>query len=581
MADPSGETSMSDDPRGAPEFGELLARYVEKLNTAGFVDPEEVLQDNPDLGPAILEDLETYIQFRSVDERTGGPLGTLGDYTLRRQIGRGGMGVVYEAWQNSMDRRVALKVLPAGLAADEKAFTRFMREAKTAGKLNHKNVVGVHAAGFDENAPYYAMEYIEGETLAQILARLKDTPQDADTPFGFSRDDVAYHSTLARCFAEVADGLQYAHSKGIIHRDIKPSNLILDGESRLRILDFGLAHLEGQESLTLSGDFLGTVLYMSPEQAMAKRIPIDHRTDIYSLGATMYEMLAERPVFEGKTREHTLSQIITRDPVPLRSRDPRIPKDLETIVLKCLYKAQDDRYGSAEALAQDLRRFARGDPIEARPQPALEKLGRRAWRKRRLIGVALLALFFLLTVALLARKEWQEAYRGKLSEYHDIILRSVTGIELGRDIRKNRIEGLLDQPSPVGEVLPDPIEEAVGELECAINLLPEKPEAYYHLADAHRILRKNPEALEAVGKALECDPVFAPALILEALLLEESGKDGAAEERRKKAETIAGNEWTRAWLTAQTAEEKKEWETAIPAYKKLIRLEANLQGRRS
>jgi hypothetical protein len=177
------------------------------------------------------------------------------------------MGVVYEAWESSMDRRVALKVLPPGIAADERALQWFVREARTAGQLSHPNVVSVYGMGLKDQTPHFAMEFVEGETLAQVLARLKGAKADEKTAFGFPRDDVAFYSTLARAFADTADGLQHAHAKKIIHRDIKPSNLILDSEGRLRILDFGPARLEGQESLTLSGDFLGTPQYMSPEQA--------------------------------------------------------------------------------------------------------------------------------------------------------------------------------------------------------------------------------------------------------------------------------------------------------------------------
>jgi serine/threonine protein kinase len=194
-----------------------------------------------------------------------------------------------------------------------------------------------------------------------------DTGTTADTGSKDSRttsldtDEVHrdYCLNIAKAFADVADGLQDAHRHGIIHRDVKPSNLILDKDGRLRILDFGLARIEGQETITKSGSFLGTPLYMSPEQARARKVPIDHRTDIYSLGATMYELLTWRPPFKGRDHQDTLSQIITKDPLPPRKVSAQIPKDLETIVLKCLRKDSNDRYGTAEALAQDLRRFVR------------------------------------------------------------------------------------------------------------------------------------------------------------------------------------------------------------------------------
>ena len=360
-----------------------LAEYVDRINHGEQVDPAEVIARHPEIAADILRELETFEQIDGATEPTE-PLGTLGDYTLRRQIGRGGMGVVYEAWENSMDRRVALKVLPGAVAADDRAFSRFMQEARTAGKLSHPNVVPVFGVGIKEHTPYFAMEYIEGATLAQVLARIKDAEAETETPFG-SKDEVAYFGNMAKAFADVADGLQHAHSKGVTHRDVKPSNLILDPDSRLRILDFGLARLEGQESLSLSGDIVGTPLYMSPEQARRKKIAVDHRTDVYSLGATMYEAVCGRPPFRGKDHADTLSQIIEKDPADLRRINPRVPKDLETIVLKCLRKDASDRYGTAEALGQDLRRFVRGDAVEARPEAlgaqlrrALSRHGRQA-----------------------------------------------------------------------------------------------------------------------------------------------------------------------------------------------------------
>ena len=172
------------------------------------------------------------------------------------------MGVVYDAWQRSMDRRVALKVLPAAIAADARAAARFLREAQAAGRLGHPNVVAVHAMGVDGRTPYYAMELIDGETLATVLSRIHRAETNAETPFG-PKGDQRWFAGVATTFAGVADGLEHAHAHGVVHRDVKPSNLILDLDHRLRILDFGLARLEGAEGLTLSGDYLGTPLYMS------------------------------------------------------------------------------------------------------------------------------------------------------------------------------------------------------------------------------------------------------------------------------------------------------------------------------
>ena len=499
-----GKGRLSQGTEREKQLEELLASYVDRLHRGEQLDPEQILADHPTLGQELLECLEGYVDY----PRAGAgeePLGTLGDYTLRRKVGSGGMGVVYEAWQNSLDRHVALKVLPAGVAADTKSYSRFLREAQIAAKLNHPSIVAVYGFGVESNTPYYAMEFVEGETLAQILDPLeaegeRDAPEAAvrisrifirsqeraggdelsvdekrtggekrtgdkkrsgaaeatvgpeaeawteakgalkagsegevaaqaaaaavpsptkAAPVKEARESIGYAS-LANAFADVADALHHAHSRGVIHRDIKPSNLILDRGSdaggashvRVRILDFGLARLEGQERLTASGEFLGTPIYVSPEQAQARKIPIDHRTDIYSLGATMYELLTLRPPFKGRDYQDTLSQIISKDPSAPRGFNPRVPRDLETIVLKCLRKAAQDRYGTAEALAQDLRRFARGEPIEAQPQPAWEKWARRFWRHRgAAIAAAVMVAIALAAFAASSFFIWKEQQR--------------------------------------------------------------------------------------------------------------------------------------------------------------------------
>ena len=221
------------------EFEELLASYVDRLNRGDELNPQEIMGKHPLVGEHLLAYLEDFVGAdpASIDVQRR----TLGDYVLRRQIGRGGMGIVYDAWQNSLDRQVALKVLPIGVAADDRAFHRFMREAKTAAKLNHENVVRVYGMGVESNTPYYAMEYVDGSTLSQLLAKREtETDEAIDPPFGRTKEGRVDYPQIATAFADMADGLHHAHSKGVIHRDIKPSNLILDGAGRLRILDFGL-----------------------------------------------------------------------------------------------------------------------------------------------------------------------------------------------------------------------------------------------------------------------------------------------------------------------------------------------------
>ena len=334
----------------------------------------------------------------------------LGDYELLREIGRGGMGVVYEAHQVSLDKRVALKILPFAGVLDRKRLQRFHNEAKAAAQLQHPNIVPVHAVGSERGTHFYAMQYIEGNNLSQVIRDLRQAnanqavndPRDlmptaeylpdgdpsvtehGDGVPGSGRSDTAkssgllpfkttqasgsgveYFRSLVRLGIQVADAIQHAHDNGVIHRDIKPSNLILDVQGNVWITDFGLAQMQGDASLTATGDVIGTLRYMSPEQVLSKRVIVDYRTDIYSLGATLYELLTLRPVCDGSLREEILRQIAFEEPVVPRKLDRRIPADLETIVLKSLAKNPAERYPSAQELADDLRRHQADEPIRA------------------------------------------------------------------------------------------------------------------------------------------------------------------------------------------------------------------------
>jgi tetratricopeptide (TPR) repeat protein len=565
----------------------IIGKYLEQLDRGYEIDPFRILAEHPEEGPEILAALE---DFCDLGKRPSGgePLGQLGDYTLCRQLGRGGMGVVYEAWERSMDRRVALKVLPAGIAADERAVSRFVREAQLAGRLQHPSIVSVYGMGVKDETPYYAMEYVEGETLAQVLGRIREAPPDSETPFG-RKNGAAYFETLARAFAEVAEGLQHAHAKKVIHRDIKPSNLILDrgpgeggsGQGRLRILDFGLARLEGQKSLTLSGDLLGTPAYMSPEQARRRKIPIDHRTDVYSLGATMYETVAGRPPFRGKDHQDTLSQIIERDPVEPRKLNARVAADLETIILKCLRKDAGDRYLTAEALAQDLRRCASGDPIEARPQAGWEKLLRRAWRLRFRIAAGLGAALLALTAALLASAYHGHALEAKEARYRELVLRAVGSLEVGglgeplvhqnaQRLSASALPYLVNEAFAAGDPARGRARSALEELEEAVRLFPRRPEARYHLARALWRLGRRKEAIAATGEALRFSPSFGALRSLRAAILVQEGEPELAREEREEARRLGGAAWTEPWFRAREAAAAGDWPAAAEAFGELL-----------
>ena len=584
-SDPSSSTGPAEENPTDRRKAELLGECLDRLNSGETVDLERIAREHPDIAAELNRQLEAFRALVPDDARAGGEwgedptLGILGDYRLRRKVGRGGMGVVYDAWQNSMDRRVALKVLPSGIASDSKSVTRFVREARVAGQLHHPHVVSVFGMGIERDTPYYAMEFVEGETLAQVLARLKEAPLEEKTPFGMPRDDVGYYSALARAFADVAEGLQHAHSKGVTHRDIKPSNLILDREGRLRILDFGLAHLEGQESLTLTGDILGTPLYMSPEQAMAHRIPIDHRTDIYSLGATLYEMVAWKPPFEGKNHQDTLSQIIFREPPALRARNPRIAKDLETIVHHCLRKDPADRYGTAEALAQDLRRFARGDPIEARPESLLGRLARKTSRNKGRLMVAAVLVVLITATGILLWRSHRDTEARKVTAYESMVRSAVVKMQVRQptlQVKPDNTPYLIDWKdfqTVGGDGSGDPVEQAVAELEVAARSLPGRPDAHFQRARALILLGRNEEAKEALERSIRADPGFAPASVLHSTILEKEGdRDGA----RREMEVIvrAGKTaWAEAWLSAHRATDEGRWAEAAASYGKLLEME--------
>jgi WD40 repeat protein/serine/threonine protein kinase len=454
-------------------LGEWAAEVAEQIRAGELIDLEELCARHPERSRALrrllpamalLADLANSARRVAADPCPVAPgpepateLGMLGDFRLLREVGRGGMGVVYEAEQVSLRRRVALKVLPFAAAIDPRQLQRFQLEAQAAAFLHHTHIVPVHAVGCERGVNYYAMQFIDGRTLADVIRELRQIdglePREPDaqgaasldpaTGFpappataaaGTGGDDVtvdqnavapssegeqnippppaepsterpaesstgssvwtrAYLHTVARLGMQAAEALEHAHQQGVIHRDIKPANLMLDARGHLWVTDFGLARFGSDSGLTMSGDLLGTLRYMSPEQARARRVIIDQRTDIYSLGVTLYELLTLRPAFDGNDRGQILRQIAEEEPTPLRRLNPSLPRDLETIVRKAIDKDPAGRYTTAGELADDLRRFLESRPIKARrPSPA----DRAAKWTRRHKAVAVLAVLLLL-----------------------------------------------------------------------------------------------------------------------------------------------------------------------------------------
>jgi serine/threonine protein kinase len=341
------------------------------------------------------------------------------------------MGVVYEALQRSLGRRVALKVLPLAGMLDERRLRRFHNEAHAAAALQHPHIVPVFGVGCERGVHYYAMQLVHGISLAEVLQRLRK-----QMDVGYSMLDVGSHQasniqhpasniqhqassldtrpnaalstipatgsheyfrTVVQLGIQAAEALAYAHREGVIHRDIKPSNLLLDDHGKLWITDFGLARMQTDGELTLTGDLLGTLRYMSPEQLTGNKV-VDQRTDVYSLGLTLYELLVQQPAFAGVERDQLVRRILHEQPTAPRKLDPTIPVDLETIVLRATAADREARYPSAEALADDLRRFTERKPILARRSTRFQRL--RYWARRNPTLAATSALLLLTMAAL-------------------------------------------------------------------------------------------------------------------------------------------------------------------------------------
>lgn len=384
-------------------LGRILDQYLEDLDRGAAPDHETLLAEFPELADSLRVHLRNLDRLRTAAlEQPRAPEAAahvLGDFQLLREIGRGGMGVVYEARQISLGRHVALKIMPFAAVLDAKRVQRFTHEARAAAQLHHPHIVPVFAVGCERGVHHYAMHFVDGPSLEQVLADLAEDGDllerpaagpDAVADAALEATRKAVSSTLrgdgrpgslrsdghlrdmARLALHAAEALQHAHECGVIHRDIKPSNLLLDRQGHLWVTDFGLALCQSEAGLTATGDVLGTLRYMSPEQAAGQ--PVDERTDVYSLGITLYEMLVARPAFTARDRAELGRAIEIQEPPRLRKLNPQIPADLETIVLKAMAKSRDDRYASAAALADDLRAWLDKRPIQAR-RPSLVDCG--------------------------------------------------------------------------------------------------------------------------------------------------------------------------------------------------------------
>jgi hypothetical protein len=378
---------------------EVIAAYLETVRAGQVPDRQDLLLRHPDLADELRAFLADHDQFQHLAAPApaevatpsptepaakafpGGMVRYFGDYELLERIAEGGMGVVWRARQVSLNRVVALKMIRAGELATGEEVQRFRFEAQAAGNLKHPHIVPIHEVGEHHGLHYFSMDLIDGGSLAETVGRPLEPLR------------------MARLMAVVARAVHYAHQRGLLHRDLKPANILLDAQGEPHVTDFGLAERVAAqaESGQAASGIVGTPGYMAPEQVRAEKL-LSTAVDVYGLGAILYELLTGRPPFRAPTAFDTMLQVLEQEPARPRSLNPKADRDLETICLKCLEKDPKERYGSAEALAEDLDRWQRGEPILARPVGTAERIAK--WVKRRPAAAALVAGAVLMAVGL-------------------------------------------------------------------------------------------------------------------------------------------------------------------------------------
>ncbi|HEV3260245.1 MAG TPA: protein kinase, partial [Gemmataceae bacterium] len=460
---------MTDDPRVQQLLDELLAADT---------TPEAVCKSCPELLPVVRKkwqrvrrlsaDLDALFPppGEAVAPLQGRDLPQVPGYEMEETVGLGGMGIVYRARHLRLNRLVALKMLLFGACSTSTERARFQREAEAVARLKHPNIVQVYDVGDIDGRPYFTMELLDGGSLAQELS---GTPQPA--------------RQVAALVATLAEAVHAAHQSGIVHRDLKPANILLTADGTPKVADFGLArHFEGETALTLSGARIGTPSYMAPEQVIAKAGTIGPAADIYGLGALLYEMLTGRPPFRGETAAETQRQVISDEPVSPSRLITKVPRDLETICLKCLSKEPNRRYASAAALADDLKRFSEGRPIRARPVGRAERTWRWCRRNPTAAGFLVTALAlvglavgggFWFERQQAERREETARLEGRRSEAAEAVLEQAAALEKkGRwPEARAALEGAPNlKDIPAGSNLRERIDHALADVHMVTRL---------------------------------------------------------------------------------------------------------------
>ena len=473
---------------GDPRVCQLLEELLDSERT-----PEEVCHRYPELLPEVHRrwqrkracdaQLDAFFLTREPHSLIGGSSSTTSSaelpripgYEVLEVVGRGGMGVVYRARHVRLDRPVALKMLLTGAHASRESRERFAREARIGAGLRHPNIVQVHDMGDQDGLPYFTMEFVEGGNLAQKLAGAPLPPHQA-----------------AALLATLAEAVQAAHRCGIVHRDLKPANILFTADGTPKICDLGLARrLNGEADLTWTGATVGTPSYMAPEQAETRPETLGPAVDIHALGAILYELLTGRPPFRAATAAETVRQLISQDPAPPSRLNGKVPRDLETICLKCLRREPRLRYAGAAALAEDLHRFLDGEAIAARPEGRLARLARRV--RGRTARSTLVAAVTLLTVALLGGGLWLISDRAAAAWKMEME---------GADTARPAIDAPVDAEGALarGEERPGTTEVPAGRARVARYSAPpgrHSPDVTRHGRRSHRLVRADRSREEA------------------------------------------------------------------------------------
>jgi len=504
-------TNCDPPPPPDPDIDAVLEALFEQPEAEWDTALEKACARFPDQEDAIRRRFTKLREMGFLDEAGVTEADRIGDFRLLRLLGEGGMGVVYLAEQESLGRRVALKLIRSEFLRVPRARERFQREALAASRLDHPGICPVYEVGEADGAPYIAMRYVEGETLAGKIAGARTTSIRAgkESPSSgapSSREEVF---SSVRLIEDTARAIHAAHEQGLIHRDVKPGNIMVTGDGRPVVLDFGLARddLVEDRSITRTGDPLGTPAYMSPEQVSGDRARLDRRTDVYSLGVTLYESLTLETPFRAPTREGLYREILTRDPMDPRRLNPALPRDLEVVLETALEKEPDRRYATALALADDLKAVREGRPVAAKPISAFGRGLRWARREPARAALILVLLFGIPVLACLGGFLLANLDEFQAAKKQHLLDRVEAHLEEGF------LELTEDDPTP-----------ALGPFESALELQPDAVEAVAGMVTAHLRLRHPDRALAILDQYQTLESRYPVLKRVRAKVLRASGR---------------------------------------------------------